>query len=67
MFGTTRTLSESLLDVGEGIVAIFVAAALTYVGARWVWPISVAWWQERSQKSASAALAALDDELRILN
>lgn len=71
MFGTTRTLSESLLDIGEGVTAILIAAALAYVGGRWLWPfVSVTcrqWWQERSQKSARAALASLEIEIQTLN
>ena len=66
MFGTTRTLSENLLDIGEGIVSIFVAAALTYIVGRWVWPICIEWWQERSRKSARAAFVALDNEIKLL-
>jgi hypothetical protein len=67
VFGTTRTLSESLLDIGEGIIAILVAAALTYIVGRWVWPITSEWWEQRSSRSAAKAAAALDSQIRVLN
>src|SRR5262249_47193234 len=67
MFGTARTLAESLLDIGEGIIAILVAAALTYLFGRWIWPRFLEWWEQRSRKSAAKAVAALDSQIKMLS
>ena len=67
MFGTTRTFGESLLDIGEGIIAIFIAAGLTYLVARWIWPTIIEWWEQRSRQSAAKAAAKLDSQIKILN
>jgi len=67
VFGTTRTFGESLLDIGEGIIAIFIAAGLTYLVARWIWPTIIEWWEQRSRQSAAKAAAKLDSQIKILN
>jgi hypothetical protein len=63
MFGTARTLSESLLNIGESVIGYFVAAGLVLVVGRWIWPSTIEWWQQRSRSSAAKALVALDSQI----
>jgi hypothetical protein len=69
MFGTSRTSAESLLDVGEGVVAILVASVLFYLGtkvARYLKAIIVGWWEERSVRAANIAAKKISIEISAL-
>ena len=65
MFGTTRSLTESLLNIGESMIAIFVFAVLAYV-MRWIWSFAIEWGQQLTRKSAAKALVALDPQIQML-
>jgi hypothetical protein len=60
VFGTNRTPAESLLDIGEGVVAILAAGLLSYLVARLYRHLKPKVVDARERRSSEAAAAALD-------
>jgi hypothetical protein len=70
MFGTTRTLTESILDIIEGVAAIIIATLIFYLikaTYKKLSPKLFAWWQERSVQSTIKYHTKTSDQISLIN